>query len=164
MRTRESFLALAAELDGDEREIKRLKTLNARAMARITAGAQDVLDYGALGYTIHSLYGITENYFLRISKFFENNLPHDRWHKALVEKMSLEIKGVRPPFLLSSSDRSDALEILKFRHRFRNLYGEDLDPRKTLEIQRICDRFYARFPVLHSEFRGLILEIAEHVV
>jgi hypothetical protein len=25
--------------------------------------------------------------------------------------------------------------LLKFRHRMRNLYGEDLDPAKTLEAQ-----------------------------
>jgi len=116
---------------------------------------------GALGYTIHSLYGVLENYFLRVSKFFENSLPGDRWHKGLVEKMSLEIPDVRPPVLTRREDKQEVLELLKFRHRFRNLYGEDLDPQRTAEIERIAQHFFSRFPDIHATFREKIMAIAE---
>ncbi len=162
MRRYESFLALVAELDGDETEICRVRQNNLRAWQRLEAGASDSLDWGALGFTLHSLYGISENYFLRISKFFENNLPQDRWHKALVEKMALDIPGIRPPLFCTSQNTRDALELLKFRHRIRNLYGEDLDPGKTAEIQTIADRFYSSFPAIHSNFREKIIAIAKN--
>ncbi len=58
MRSRESLLALIAELDGDEREIARVLAHNERAWERIVSGADDPVDWGALGYTIHTLYGV----------------------------------------------------------------------------------------------------------
>lgn len=75
MRTRESLLALLAELDGDVVELERLAVQNRRAWERIRRGADDPLDGGALGFTIHSLYGVLETYFLRVSKYVENSLP-----------------------------------------------------------------------------------------
>jgi hypothetical protein len=164
MRSHESILALIAELDGNEREIERVLGLNERAWQRILAGADDPLDWGALGYTIHTLYGLAENYFLRISKFFENGLPSDTWHKALVEKMSLDIPPLRPPLFTEKEQLRDALEILKFRHRFRNLYGEDLDPVKTRAIQAAATRFFSSFPAVHRTFRAKIVAIAEALV
>lgn len=161
MRTYESFLTLIAELDGDATELTRVLAHNTRAWARISAGANDPIDWGALGYTMHTLYGVAENYFLRISKFFENGLPADRWHRALVEKMALDIPGVRPPLFTTAAQLHDAAELLKFRHRMRNLYGEDLDPEKTHAMQLIAMRFFGGFLEMHRSFRGRLLAIAE---
>lgn len=163
MRTYETFLTLIAELEGDFLELKRIGELNRRAWLRIENGADDPLDWGALGYTLHTLYGVLENYFLRISKCFENNLPADRWHKVLVEKMSLEIPGLRPSFFKERSSKLRVLELLKFRYRFRNLYGEDLDPGRTKEIQKIAEEFFLEFPVLHGSFIEKVKAIAEAV-
>lgn len=161
MNTYESFLVLIAELDGDAAEVDRVLAHNTRAWARIRAGANDPIDWGALGYTIHTLYGIAENYFLRISKFFENGLPSDRWHRSLVEKMGLDIPGSRPPLFTDATQQHDAGELLKFRHRMCNLYGEDLDPDKTSDIQLIAMRFFAGFSEMHRNFRNRLLAIAE---
>ncbi len=72
---------------------------------------QDDLDWAALGYTLHVLYTSMENYFLRISKFFENDLPRDARHKELLERMELEIPGIRPALL----DRNTALLLMHGR-------------------------------------------------
>jgi len=161
MRTYESLRSLIAELDGDAAEIARVLAHNARAMDRIRAGADDPIDWGALGFTIHTLYGVAENYFLRISKYFENNLPADRWHRALVEKMALDIPGVRPALLKGPEQKRDVLELMKFRHRMRNLYGEDLDPAKMRVIQVTAGRFFGAFPRAHEEYRKRLEAIAE---
>lgn len=163
MRTREAFYMLLAELNGDVAELRRLQILNLRAWSRIQLGADDVLDWGALGFTLHSLYGVLENYFLRVSKFFENSLPSDRWHKALVDKMALEVPPIRPALLTEASMKNAALEWLKFRHRIRNLYGEDLDPLKTAEIQKLAWDFLERFPATHEAFVAKVRTIAEGV-
>ena len=73
MRTRESFLTLIAELEGAYQEFGRAMAQNRRAGERIQNGADDPIDWGALGFTLHSAYGVLENYFLRVSKFFEND-------------------------------------------------------------------------------------------
>ena len=161
MRTRDGMYTLLAELAGDVRELTRLRNLNERAWDRIQAGADDVLDYAALAFTMHSLYGVMENYFLRISKFFENNLPADSWHKALVERMALDIPGVRPALLTDKQDREDVYALLKFRHRFRNLYGEDLNPELTARMQYRMEELLQRFPEIHTGFHEKIIAISE---
>ncbi len=161
MKTKASFRVLLAELEGDVRQLQRIGEQNARAQARIEAGASDAIDWGALGYTLHALYSVLENYFLRVSKFFENELPSDRWHKALVDKMALDIPAVRPPLLFDDSDRQAALELMRFRHRFRNLYGEDLDPDKTSEVQKTARGFLDRFPEIHRAFAEKLRGVSE---
>ena len=161
MRTSESFLALISELDGDYREFLRLREQNGRAWGRIQEGADDPIDWGALGFTLHTMYGILENYFLRVSKFFENDLPPERWHKALLERMALEIPTVRPALLTHKPAKQLALELLKFRHRFRNLYGEDLDPGKTTEVQAAATELARQFPLCHADFVAKLRAISE---
>jgi hypothetical protein len=41
-------------------------------------------------------YTCIETVFLRISRFFENSLPAHRWHRELIEKMSVSVDGIRP--------------------------------------------------------------------
>lgn len=65
-------------------------------------------------------YTCLETLFLRISQYFENNLPNDRWHSALLDKMTLEIPEYRPR-VLSADSRNSLKEILKFRH-FKRYY------------------------------------------
>ncbi len=161
MRTYESLMALIQELDGDVREIDRLMTRNRTAWERIQQGADDPVDWGALGFTIQTLYGVLENYFLRISRYFENSLPSDRWHQALVDKMGLEIPSIRPALLPDHDHTRMAREILRFRHRLRNLYGEDLDPHKTREVQKTVLEFFTRFPDIHRSFRARLQSIAD---
>ncbi len=161
MRTYESLLALIEELKGDAAQIERLKERNRTAWERIEAGADDPVDWGALGFTIHSLYGVLENYFLRVSKYFENSLPPDRWHQSLVEKMRLEIPGVRPAVITDPEHYRSVREMRAFRHKFRHLYGEDLDPEKTRRVQAHVIYFLGEFPRIHEEFTGKLRSIAD---
>ncbi|MFP4377074.1 MAG: hypothetical protein ACLFP4_08525 [Spirochaetales bacterium] len=161
MRTYESMQTLVQELDSDAREIARVLSRNSTAWERIEHGARDPVDWGALGFTIQTLYGVLENYFLRISKCFENNLPADRWHAGLVERMKLDVPGVRPAFFENDDQAKQVREILRFRHRLRHLYGEDLDPKKTSEIQQIVQEFFAEFPSLHRHFLERLRSIAD---
>lgn len=163
MKTYAAFLTLIEELKGDAEEIERLKEHNRRAWKRIESGADDVIDYGALAYTIHTIYGVLENYFLRISKFFENYLPRDSWHKTLVERMALDIPEVRPALITEDGFKDRVLEILKFRHKFRNLYGEDLDSDKMIEVQKTLNEVLHVFPGLHREYCEKLKSIAERL-
>jgi hypothetical protein len=161
MRTYEGFLTLIQELSGDLKEIQRLQDQNSRAWKKIREGADDVLDYGALAYTIHTIYGVMENYFLRISKFFENSLPGESWHKTLVDRMALDIPEVRPAFIPDMPTKKKIRTLLQFRHMFRNLYGEDLHPDKTAEVQRTLIEVLHVFPDLHRDFCRKLSRIAE---
>jgi len=82
-----------------------------------------------LAQALTNYYTCLETIFLRISKFFENNLPADRWHQALLEKMTLEIEGVRARVLRDEVYLS-LLELLKFRHFTRYYFELNYDADK----------------------------------
>lgn len=86
---------LRAELKQDY-EIIELNFGKNREMSQRIASSDEAgeYDYAALGYTLHNLYNALEAYFLRIAKFFENNLDEAEWHRLLVRRMTLEISGV----------------------------------------------------------------------
>lgn len=71
-------------------------------------------------------YTCIETLFFRISKFFENNLDKEQWHRSLLEKMTLEIEDVRPRVLCESVYHG-LLELLKFRHFSRYYFELDYD-------------------------------------
>jgi hypothetical protein len=161
MKTRVSFLTLVAELENDFRDLGMAMGENRRAWARIQAGAKDPLDWAALGFTLHLVYGVLEDYFLRVSKFFENSLDPTERHKSLVEKMALEIPGVRPAVLPDDATREMTVDLLKFRHRFRNMYKETLDPEKTTQAHVNANRLIPVFSRCHTEFVAKLNAIAE---
>jgi|SRR3989339_1189962 len=73
--------------------------------------------------------GILENYytaletlFLKISQYFENNLPPEKWHMELLSRMTLAVTGLRER-VISDETRMHLLELLRFRH-FKRYYFE----------------------------------------
>ena len=127
MKNAHDFLRLKAELTTGSSLLQSLLAKNRRATERASLSDEDEFAWAAVGYTIHNVYCLFENYFLRISKFFENGLDPSTWHAQLVERMTLEIPGLRPAlFDRAFARRID--ELRRFRHAFRNLYQTELDP------------------------------------
>lgn len=133
-RLKTDFERLIAELEADARDCRALVEENKRALGRIEQGADDRLDWAALGYTVHNIYGVIENYCLRVAKFFENGIGQDAWHKELLRRMTLSIGDLRPALL---DDEALVLidELRSFRHLFRNLYARPLDPERMRFVQ-----------------------------
>ena len=71
---------------------------------------------------LENYYACLETIFLRISQSFENRLDPARWHNDLLQKMTLEIEGVRTA-AVSEETFSPLFELLKFRH-FKHYYFE----------------------------------------
>ena len=151
---------LIAELNADVEGLGDLAETNLRADGRIRHGATDELDWAALGYTIHNIYNALESYFLRISRFFENDLPPSTWHRELVERMTIEIEGLRPR-LLDSSLAQDIHELRAFRHVFRNIYGTRLDPERTRIVQNRVPSALTAFRRAHARFVTELRAVAE---
>jgi len=75
--------------------LEALLVKNTKASERASLSGMDEFAWTAVGYTIHNVYCLLENYFLRISKFFENGLDLAAWHAQVIERMTLNIPGVR---------------------------------------------------------------------
>lgn len=109
-----------------------------RLGARIHAGTRDS-DYGDLAgvaYALHNAYNALENIFEQVSRSFENHVVDPgQWHKELLGKMFLEIKGVRPA-VLDACLRDFLNDLRSFRHLFRHAYDFELDAVKLDALAR----------------------------
>ena len=90
---------------------------------------EEIVQLGKTPRSALIIAGLLENYytcletiFLRISQHFENRLDPARWQNDLLQKMTLEIEGVRVA-ALSEAAFSPLFELLKFRH-FKRYYFE----------------------------------------
>ncbi len=145
------LLRLKGQLNEDIAELARLELTNHCAQERIDTGAIDELDWAALGYTIHNIYCLMENYFLRIATFFENQLDEDTWHRSLVERMTTEVPGIRPRFMDRETGNSID-ELRAFRHVFRNRYQGALDAERLALLQSRVLGLLGEFRNAHFKF------------
>lgn len=96
---------------------------------------------------LENYYTCAETMFFRISQFFENNLSKNRWHKDLLEKMTLEIESVRPR-LISDETYTDLSELMRFRHFKRYYFGSAYD---WVRLEELVLRVKRTHPALIRE-------------
>ena len=96
-------------------------------------------------------YTCIETIFLRISKFFENNLDKEQWHRSLLNKMILEIENVRPK-IICKSVYNGLLELLKFRHFSRYYFELDYDWDKLRFLLKKFNNIHVQVKIDLSEF------------
>ena len=162
MASKAEILRLCAELDSDIELLKSLEAQNSRALKRIEQGANDELDYAALGYTLHNLYSLIENYALRIAKTFENSVDEASWHRELIRRMTLEIPEIRPQ-VWSRELFHDIDELRRFRHAFRHIYDSRLEPDKLMVAQSRVARVVSGLRSSHTEFRAKLAVLASEL-
>ncbi len=95
---------------------------------------------------------------MRVSKFFENDLDKTSWHKDLVNRMSIEIKDVRPRLF----DRTFAYkinELRAFRHVFRYIYQSELDIFKLKNLNNKVPGIIKSFKNFHKQFIATLHQI-----
>ncbi len=102
-------------------------------------------------------YTAVETLFLRISQAFENSLEPDRWHTHLLEKMTLQIAGVRPP-TITHKTKEQLDELMRFRHFKRYYFQFDYDWRK---IDLLIQIFRETVPELRSELAEFTAKLSE---
>ena len=97
-------------------------------------------------------YTCIETFLFRTSQIFENSLEQEKWHKSLLNKMNLEIPGIRPAVL---SQKSYELldELLRFRHFRRYYFNLSYDWDK---IQLLLKKYDELHPLLLSDLQIFI--------
>ena len=93
------------------------------ALALYDTQGQDVVTTHWVGGLVHDLYTGIEKAFRVVSPDLNGLSPaSDTWHRDLLHSMTLDLPGFRPPVIRASVE-SRLLELLKFRHLYRNLYA-----------------------------------------
>lgn len=92
-----------------------------------------------------------ERIFKGIAKTFENNIDEISWHKDIIEKMLLDIEGIRPAVITETSFNY-LNELRTFRHFFRHAYDVDIEDekfnivaQKALLLRKVYQQDFANF-------------------
>lgn len=105
-------------------------------------------------------YTCLETVFVRISKFFENNLEKSKWHLDLLDKMTLEVPGVRKKVLQNKT--YDALkEILRFRHFKRYYFDFDYDKDRIEFLEKKYLESYLYITKDLNNYKNFLYELSE---
>jgi len=158
-RSRVGFLRLISELENDIESLDDLMAKYFLINKKIKQIEPDEFDWASLGYVIHNIYNQLENYFLRISKYFENDLDDTSWHKDLVNRMTIEIKDIRPK-LLDRALANNMNELRAFRHVFRYIYQSELDEKKLKDLNKQVPTIINRFKDCHKLFLETLQKIS----
>jgi hypothetical protein len=145
---------LEAEVVRQENEIERIYSkIDRRATHLDSEEATE-----SLAYHLHNLYCAYEDLFKLIAEAFENNVDEGlTWHKELLRRMSLEIKGVRHQVI---SDKSLLLlsELRAFQHFFRHAYIYELDVKK---IKIVLEKAQAVKEVFKKDLHNFMRSLKE---
>ncbi len=157
-RSRESFQTLIGVLDREMERLGVVERQNAAASKRLDDNAT-WMESVVVAYTLHNAYSLMENYFLRVAKFFENEIGDASWHKDLLQRMTVRIEGTRPALL--TPEEAEAIDELRgFRHLYRNLYERQIQPEKVAALQARFPAILFSFREAHSRFIRMLKEIA----
>ena len=104
--------------------------------------------YEGTAWVVHNYYSSIEELLRLVAAAFENNITDvSRWHSELIDRMTLDIEGIRPALL--SSETSVVLHRLRaFRHFMRHAYDVELDP---TELQSNIDRVIEVHPLIKAD-------------
>ena len=93
----------------------------------------------------HDFYCGAENIFKRIAPKLNGGIPNGaEWQTTLLHNMLLEIPEVRPAVV--SMETGQLLKtFLAFRHKFRLIFGFELDPEKMRKLDQV-------YPEAHTKF------------
>ena len=152
--TKQALFSLIGELEADVAELERLGDLNFRAWTQTQLailGMVAPVGWGEVASTLVSLYAVLEAYFLRVIRFFENDLPEERWHRVLVEKMALNL-ATRPALLTNEVMVNTVLTWVKFYRHGLKFPEEVADAERTAAMQRRASPFLELFPITHKAF------------
>ncbi|NCA11403.1 hypothetical protein EBR56_06285 [bacterium] len=106
----------------------------------------------AAGYELNRMYNVLEKSFERLCEAFENHFEKaGDYHERLIERMSLDLPGIRPRFL-PPDFRSPVRELKSFRHFFRHAYDPLLRSDRLAELAAAAAGVSTAFPTWVAEF------------
>ncbi len=115
----------------------------------------------AVGSIFHDFYCGIERIFERIAEELNGGIPEgENWHIQLLKDMTLQIEEVRPA-VISKELLAELKGYLEFRHRFRNIYGFELEWDKMKGLKETMPGIAERFKKEIKEFIAFMKTLTE---
>ena len=122
----EALARVAARVREETERLREVVLALQEATERWGAEPQDRLHIHWVGGLLHDFYTGLEKAFSEVSPELNGVGPADQgWHRALLHTMTLDLPGFRPPVIRRELEAA-LVELLKFRHVYRNLYSFEL--------------------------------------
>lgn len=126
-----------------EKELDNLNELR-KEMKEIESEESTILKR-SMGSILHDFYNCCERIFKKVAIDINGGYEDiEKWHKALLFKMTIPIKGLRPP-VISEELAAELDEYLAFRHVFRNIYGFELKGERIGYLAKKFNKISGRF-------------------
>lgn len=129
------YLVLSERMRTELEKIEQVVDHAEGAVSRAGQQPEDE-DYfmAAAALDLHSFYAGVERLLALIATEIDGGLPKGpRWHRDLLEQMTLKVRGVRPA-VLQPETQIALINYLEFRHVVRNVYTFDLRPGRLQEL------------------------------
>lgn len=150
----EQLRVLRKEVSTDLKMVARLSAELAEARATLPR-APDQKGLSFIAYPLHGVYTAWESAMKRIAVTFENRLEPARWHAHLLQRMTLDLPGIRPPLI--SEDYFLPLERLRsFRQFFRHNYAT---PFETERLELVLKSYDAVAPHMQGRFKEFLGQV-----
>jgi hypothetical protein len=153
---------LIGEIDSHLAVLKKISDFYDEHSAKAGAQEQSVENAIILSDIFVNFYTCIETVFFRISQYFENSLDGTKWHKDVLQKMTLSVPGIRER-VISDDTYRDLEEILRFRH-FKRYYFDfnyDWDRLELVRKKFLSTRISVREEV--TAFREYLYTLVEEV-
>jgi len=126
-----------------EKELDNLNEL--RKEMKGIKSEQSIILRRSMGSILHDFYNCCERIFKKIAIDIDSGYKDtEKWHKALLFKMTIPIKGLRP-LVISEELAAELDDYLSFRHVFRNIYGFELKGKRIDYLSKNFDKVADRF-------------------
>ncbi len=152
MNVEKEIVILIKEIENGMMVFKRILDFYKEYLNKIDVTSKKTEDAIVISDVFVNAYTCLETIFLRISRFFENNLDEQCWHQDLLYKMTLSIEGIREK-VISDETHTILLEFLRFRH-FKRYYFEfnyDWD-----KINFLQNKFELLIPLIQEDISKFI--------
>jgi hypothetical protein len=100
----------------------------------------------ACAYELARFFNVLEKMLERICDAFENHFEkRGDYHEKLVQRLSLDLKGIRPAFI-PPGQVAGVRELKGFRHVMRHAYELTLRADRLAELARLAEQLAADLP------------------
>jgi hypothetical protein len=141
-----NFILLEARIRKELHQLEKLQD-ELNTLTKLKEQKLKSIKLRAYASILHDFYSGIEKIFISIAREVDQMVPKSEgWHRELLEQMMLDVPSRRPA-VINSHLAERLQQYLGFRHRFRNLYGYELEwARMELLVLDLAPTF--------REFRG----------
>lgn len=153
------LILLTVDLNAQMTDIRGIHEKIVNRSTRLESDDEVILE--SIAYQIHNLYSATEDLLKIVARYFENNISDSsQWHSLLLQRMSTEIPGIRPPFLTPETYK--LLNSLRgFRHFFRHAYGVSIEYN---QLKTNLDKSLNLLENLNSDLKSFIAKLSNEEI